>query len=66
MRKFKVPDMSCGHCTATIEKAVVAADSTAALTFDLKEHVVSVDSCLDNEAFKEILKTAGYSSHSAT
>ena len=22
MRSFKVPDMSCGHCTATIEKAI--------------------------------------------
>ena len=32
MRSFKVPDMSCGHCTATIEKAIKAIDPTASVT----------------------------------
>ena len=32
--KFHVPDMSCGHCVATIEKALKAEDPTATLRTD--------------------------------
>ncbi|MEH6836060.1 MULTISPECIES: heavy-metal-associated domain-containing protein [Falsihalocynthiibacter] len=62
MSKFTVPNMTCGHCTAAIKKAVTAADSAAILTFDLEAHVVEVTSRLDNEALATILKTEGYAS----
>ena len=60
MTKFNVPDMSCGHCTAAIEKAVTAADNGAELTFDLETHTVTVTSALDDAALAGILDKEGY------
>lgn len=60
MTKFKVPDMSCGHCTAAIEKAVTAADDSAELAFDLDSHMVTVTSKLDDAALAGILAGEGY------
>ena len=60
MTKFNVPDMSCGHCTAAIEKAVTAADEGADLEFDLETHTVTVSSTLDDAALAGILEKEGY------
>ncbi|MBV1865997.1 MAG: heavy-metal-associated domain-containing protein [Rhodobacteraceae bacterium] len=60
MKVFKVPDMSCGHCTATIEKAVAAADNTAKLSFDLDARLVEIVSSLDAAALAAILESEGY------
>jgi copper chaperone len=60
MTKFIVPDMSCNHCTATIRKAVTAADAAADLQFDLDSHSVKVTSALDDAALAGILEKEGY------
>jgi len=60
MTTFNVPDMSCGHCTAAIEKAVTAADEGADLEFDLEAHTVAVSSTLDDTALAAILEKEGY------
>ena len=60
MTKFNVPDMSCGHCTAAIEKAVTAADKGADLKFDLETHTVTVSSALDDSVLAGILEKEGY------
>lgn len=60
--KLHVPDMSCGHCKATIEKTVGAADPLAELTFDMDARHVEVDSDLDLESLTMALETAGYKS----
>lgn len=60
MTTFNVPDMSCGHCTAAIEKAVTGADAGASLAFDLETHTVTVDSTLDDAALAGILEQEGY------
>ena len=44
--KFSVPEMSCGHCTASIEKSIKAKDPAAAVSTDLETRSVSVDSVL--------------------
>ena len=36
--KYQVEDMSCGHCTAAIEKAVAEAGGKAATYIDLIRH----------------------------
>ncbi|MBT9386549.1 cation transporter [Pseudooceanicola sp. CBS1P-1] len=59
---FKVPEMSCGHCTSAIEKAIKAADPAAAVSCDLTEHVVSVKSQLATGALSAAIKDAGYDS----
>ena len=58
--KLKVPEMSCGHCASTIEKAVKSVDPAAKVAVDLSSSTVSVDTNADENAIKEVIKTAGY------
>ena len=60
MRSFKVPDMSCGHCTATIEKAINAIDPRASVTCDTGTRQVDVESILNERALTEAIRNAGY------
>jgi len=60
MTKFSVPDMTCGHCTATIETALKGLDANAALKFDLDTHTVEVDSGTAVEPIIAAMKEAGY------
>ncbi len=62
MTKFNVPDMSCGHCKAAIEKSMAAADSAAKLEFDMEERTVVIESVLADDALTAALKDAGYDS----
>lgn len=56
--KFIVNDMSCGHCTAAIEKAVAEAGGTAKA--DLGTHTVQVEG-LDPALAEQVIREAGYS-----
>ncbi len=58
--KLNVPDMSCGHCTATIETALKALDPKAEVETDLAERTVNVRSGQDIGAIKAALEKAGY------
>jgi len=60
MTKLSVPDMSCGHCTAAIEKAIKTLDPTARVSCDLETHVVDVESSLSERAVSEAIRDAGY------
>jgi copper chaperone len=44
MFTFEVKDMTCGHCSGTISKALKAIDQHAEVTIDLARHLVMVDS----------------------
>ena len=55
--KLSVPDMSCGHCKATIEKAVAAAGGTVSV--DLDRHEVTVDG-LDLARAEDVIRQAGF------
>ena len=58
--KFHVPDMSCGHCTAAIDKAVKAADVGAEVKADLDSKIVEIASALDAASLRAVLEKAGY------
>jgi len=60
MTRLSVPDMSCGHCTAAIEKAIKAIDPTARVFCDLGAHTVDVESFLSERAVSEAIRDAGY------
>ena len=62
MTKFNVPDMSCGHCKAAIEKAVAAEDSAAKLEFDMEARSVVITSTLDDAALAKAMEAEGYPS----
>lgn len=57
MMKFRVEEMSCGHCTAAIEKAVAEAGGRA--TADLGSKTVTVEG-LDAQAAVQAIREAGY------
>ncbi|WP_144223816.1 heavy-metal-associated domain-containing protein [Mesorhizobium amorphae] len=43
MLNLKVPEMTCGHCASTVEKAVKGVDPKAKVTVDLGASTVSVE-----------------------
>jgi copper chaperone len=59
---LKIPEMSCGHCKAAIEKSVLAVDPSAALIFDLPHRQVSIRSTLPLEILQQAIDRAGYES----
>ncbi|TCN81135.1 Cu+-exporting ATPase [Shewanella fodinae] len=56
--EFKVPDMTCGHCEATIHKALADADE---IKVDLPIKKVAVLSSLDGGQLLASIQAAGYS-----
>lgn len=60
MSTFHVPDMSCGHCTKAIEKAIAEVDSAASVACDLATHMVRINSALPAPALAAALEQAGY------
>jgi copper chaperone len=42
--KLSIPDMSCGHCRAMVEKAIRGVDAGAAVEVDLADRTVQVQS----------------------
>ncbi len=58
--KFSVPEMSCGHCTASIEKSIKAKDPAVAVSTDLETRSVSVDSVLPFVDVLQAITDAGY------
>ena len=61
MIAFDVPDMTCGHCVATIDAALKRADPQADVRIDLATHRVEVDpGDADAAALLEAIREAGY------
>lgn len=58
--KFHVPDMSCGHCTAAVDKALRAIDPIASIDIDLTSKTVKIASTKDGFALQAALNDAGY------
>jgi len=60
MTTFNVPKMSCGHCTAAIEKGIKGADQAAEVACDLDAKSVAVQSALGNDVLLAAIKDAGF------
>ena len=60
MTKLLIPEMSCGHCKATVEKTIKSLDPAAALDFDMIARTVTVDSTAALPALQAALSQAGY------
>jgi copper chaperone len=61
MTRLSIPDMSCGHCKATVEKTVAGLDPAATVVVDLTSRHVDVTSNGTVEALIAALKGAGFS-----
>lgn len=60
MLKLRVPEMSCGHCASTVEKAVKSIDPAARVAVDLDSSTVAVESKADENAICDVIRSAGY------
>jgi copper chaperone len=60
MYSFQVSDMTCGHCVATVEKAVKSVDGAARVAIDLGTHAVRIESDKPAETFARAIEDAGY------
>lgn len=58
--KFSVPDMSCGHCTSAIEKAVKSKAPEAEVSCDLSDHTVAIEGVVPAETAEAAIREAGY------
>ncbi len=58
--KFNIPDMTCGHCSAKIENAVMEQDEAAFLEFDMEARSVEIDSDLSSDALMAAIEAAGF------
>ena len=62
MIEFSIPDMSCGHCVATINKAISAVDPAAKAEVNLNNRTARVQTSLDPAKLVAALDDAGYPS----
>lgn len=60
MYHLNIPDMTCGHCVSTVEKAVKTVDPSASVAVDLGTKTVSIESQVASEAFIVSIANAGY------
>lgn len=59
--RFRVDDMTCGHCVRTITAAIQATDPRAEVEIDLATRLVQVDSAtVDASQLRRSIATAGY------
>lgn len=65
MTRLSVPDMSCGHCKATIEKTLGALDPAAKVSVDLPGRTVEVQSTRPLPEILAALDEAGYPAQAA-
>ena len=61
--KLCVPEMSCNHCVAKIEDAILDADEGAQVMCDLETRTVSVGTILEQHTVLSALQSVGFEAH---
>lgn len=59
-RDYKISGMACGHCRATVEKALSALPGVTAVSVDLPTGIASVEGDVTPEAVREAVEKAGF------
>lgn len=60
MTTFSIPDMSCGHCKAAVEAAILKLDPQASVVVDLKTRRADVTSTEPEGALINALNAVGF------
>lgn len=60
MLEIHVPDMTCGHCSNAITRALKAMDANVQVEVDLKTKLVSVGTSADAASVRAAITNAGY------
>jgi len=58
--KLSIPDMSCGHCKAAVERAIATVDPAAKVSVDLGTHTAEVESSAPIAAILGALSEENY------
>lgn len=64
--KYNVPNISCGHCKASIEAAMSALDPTAAVSVDLDTKTVDITTRESPGAVVAALEQIGFPAQALT
>lgn len=62
MYQYEIPDMSCGHCVATVTNAIKSIDASAVADVDLIKRIATIETKADPSAISAALDEAGYPS----
>jgi copper chaperone len=58
---FEVKDMTCGHCVASVTRAVQAVDAQAKVQIDLAQHRVEIETgSAPVQALQAAIEDAGF------
>lgn len=58
--RFRIEDMTCGHCVARVTKAVRGADPDASVDIDLSSRVALIDGRGERDDYAAAIRDAGY------
>ncbi|OYX41993.1 MAG: hypothetical protein B7Z02_14025 [Rhodobacterales bacterium 32-67-9] len=58
--KLSIPDMTCAHCKAVVERTVIELDSRADVVVDIAAHTANITTTAAPEAILSALKAEGY------
>jgi len=61
MIKLSIPDMTCGHCKASVEGAIHGLDAAAQVAVDLQSKTASVKTVLPANSIMAALADIGFS-----
>ncbi len=64
MLRFKIAKMTCGHCAASVERAVKGVDPLASVSVDLGRKEVTIRSTAEERLISGALRSAGYEGQS--
>lgn len=62
MLRFKIAKMTCGHCAASVERAVKSVDPQATVSVDLRRQEVAIQTLAEERRIAGALQSAGYES----
>ncbi|WP_347416144.1 heavy-metal-associated domain-containing protein [Paracoccus sp. (in: a-proteobacteria)] len=60
MTTLNIPNMSCGHCKATVEKTIHTIDPEAQIDFDMASRKITVGGSANLKDVQTALAAAGY------
>ena len=58
--RLAIPDMTCGHCRASVERAVAAAAPGARVSVDLEARTAEVEGAPDEARVLAAVRAAGF------
>lgn len=66
MITLEIPEMSCGHCKAAVERAIALVDPAASVTVDLVARRAAIVTGVPAAALIAALDTAGFAARAAS